>query len=128
VGARCPDCAPSRKLPQFEVGPGLTVIGAAVSIAVGAAIGVAWGLLLPDGLGFFSIFIGMFVGYLLAESVSRSVRGKSGPVVQSVAVVGAVIAYLVHNVVAGYPLLQMDFSSLLILGVAAISAIGRLRF
>jgi hypothetical protein len=128
VGARCPDCAPTRKLPQFEVGPRIAVIGALTAIGVGALAGVVWGFLLPDGFGFFSIFLGMALGYLMAEVVSRVVRGKSGPVVQGAGVAGVIVAYLVHNIVAGYPLFQLDYSSLLILAFAAIAVVGRLRF
>lgn len=128
VGARCPECAPQRKLPQFEVGPALAVIGAVVAIGVGALSGVAWGFLLPDGFGFFSIFLGMALGYVIAEPVSRAVRGKSGPVVQTVGVIGVFAAYLVHNLVAGYPLFQVDFGGLLILVAASATTVGRLRF
>jgi hypothetical protein len=70
----------------------------------------------------------MALGYMIAEPVSRTVRGKSGPVIQTVGVIGVVIAYLVHNLVAGYPLFQMDFSSILILIAGSSTAIGRLRF
>ena len=128
VGARCPDCAPQRKLPQFEVSPALAVIGAGVAIGIGALSGVVWGFLLPGGFGFFSIFLGMGLGYVIAESVSRATHGKSGPVVQGGGVLGVVAAYLVHNLVAGYPLLQVDFGGGLILVAACATVIGRLRF
>ncbi len=128
VGARCPDCAPQRKLPQFEVGPTQVLAGGGVALVIGVLAGVVWGFLLPDGFGFFSIFIGVALGYAIAEPVSRAAHGKSGPIIATIAVIGCIVAYLVHNVVAGYPLFQADFSSLLILGAAAATAIGRLRF
>jgi hypothetical protein len=87
-----------------------------------------WGLLLPDGFGFFSIFLGVALGYVIAEPVSRAAHGKSGPIIATLAVIGCFVAYLVHNIVAGYPLFQLDFSSLLILGFGAATAVGRLRF
>ena len=36
VGARCPDCAPRKRLPQFEVGPVYLARGGAAATAAGA--------------------------------------------------------------------------------------------
>lgn len=128
VGARCPDCAPQRKLPQFEISPGQAVIAVAVAAGVGAVVGAGWGLFFPNGFGFFSIFLGIGIGYLIAEPVSRSVRGKSGPVIQTAGAIGVVVAFLVHNLVAGNPLLELDFNSILIVIAGTATVVGRLRF
>ncbi len=129
VGARCPDCAPRRKLPQFEVGPVYALRGSLAAVVAGVVVGGLWGLLLPGGLGFFSIFLGMGVGYAVAESVSLATNRKSGPVIQTTAVAGIVIAYITRNVVADYPLIPVDdFSGLIVLIAAVATAIGRARF
>jgi hypothetical protein len=129
VGARCPDCAPRRKLPQLEIGPLYGARAAGAAIASGAAIGIAWGVLLPGGFGFFMIFLGMGIGWAVAESVSLATNRKSGPVLQTAAVVGVLIAYVVRNLVADYGLIPSDDLGGLIVLVAGIAvAIGRLRF
>jgi hypothetical protein len=129
VGARCPDCAPRRTLPQFEIGP--LVLGRAVFAAVvaGALLGGAWGLLLPGGFGFFMIFLGIGIGYGVGESVSWITNRKSGTALQVVAALGVVLAYLVRNLFADDSLVPTnDFGGLLALLAGVIMAISRLRF
>ena len=129
VGARCPDCAPRRTLPQFEIGP--LILGRAVlaSVIAGAVLGGLWGLLLPGGFGFFMIFLGIGLGYGVGESVSWITNRKSGTVLQVIAALGVVLAYLVRNVLADYDLVPTnDFGGLLALLAGVIMAISRLRF
>ena len=52
VGARCPTCAPRRKLPQLEVGPLWLGRGALAATAAGAALGAAWWAALGAATGF----------------------------------------------------------------------------
>jgi hypothetical protein len=128
VGARCPDCAPRRKLPQFEVGPVYALRGGLAGIVAGTVVGGLWGLLLPGGFGFFSIFLGIGIGSAVAESVGLATNRKSGPVIQATALLGIVIAYLTRNVVAGYPMVPVDdWSGLIVLIAAVATAIGRSR-
>jgi len=128
VGARCPECAPPRKLPQFEVGPGYVLRGALAGIVAGAIVGGLWGLLLPGGFGFFSIFLGIGVGSAVAESVGLATNRKAGPVIQAMAILGIMIAYLTRNVVAGYPIVPVDdLSGLIVLVAAIVTVIGRSR-
>lgn len=130
VGARCPDCAPRRKLPQFEVTPMFALRGLGGALASGAAAGAAWGWLIPYGFGFFSIFLGIGLGYVVAESTGRATsRKKSGPVLQAIAGTGVVLAWVVRNLVAeGSPVVLDDVGGLIALGVGVISAAGRMRF
>jgi hypothetical protein len=129
VGARCPDCAPRRKLPQLEVGPLWIARGALAAAVAGAAVGAAWGYLLPGGFGFFSILIGIGIGYAVASAVGWATNRKLGPPMQVVAVLGVVLAYLVRNVVAGYALVPIDdLSGLLALGAGVIFAFNQLRY
>lgn len=130
VGARCPDCAPRRKLPQFEVTPIFALRGLGGALAAGAASGAAWGYLVPNGFGFFSIFLGLGLGYVVAEATGLATsRKKSGPVLQIIAGLGVVLAWLVRNLVAeGTPFVFDDVGGMIALGVGLVSAAGRMRF
>jgi hypothetical protein len=128
VGARCPACAPARKLPQFEIGPLYIVRGAAAALAASAGLGAVWGLL--GSLFFFALLlVGALVGYLVAEAVSAATNRKSGTPLQVVATGGVVAAYLIRNLVAGNELLPADdllgYIAVIVGGVVAIS---RLRY
>jgi hypothetical protein len=129
VGARCPVCAPARKLPQFEISPLFALRGLAAALAAGAASGALWGYLAPGGWGFFTIFIGIGIGYAVAEPVSWATNRKSGPVLQAAAVAGVVLAYFVRTAVAGFGLLpDGDFFALMALAIAGLIAVNRLRY
>jgi hypothetical protein len=128
VGARCPACAPARKLPQFEIGPLYLLRGAAAALAAGAGLGAVWGLL--GGLFFFALLlVGALVGYLIAEAVSAATNRKSGTPLQVVAAGGVVAAYLIRNLVAGNELLPADdlFGYIAVI-VGGVVAISRLRY
>lgn len=129
VGARCPTCAPARKLPQFEVGPLYFLRGAAAALAAGASLGAVWGILLPGGIGFFGLLLAALLGYLIAEAVSAATNRKSGTPLQVVAAGGVIAAYLIHNLVAGSELLPTDdlFGYVAVI-VAGAVAISRLRY
>lgn len=130
VGARCPTCAPARKLPQFEIGPLYLLRGAAAALAAGAGLGAVWGILLPGSLFFFALLlIGALVGYLIAEAVSAATNRKSGTPLQIAAVAGVIAAYLVRNLVIGNELLPTDdlFGYIAVI-VAGAVAISRLRY
>src|SRR5213594_4188187 len=77
VGARCPDCAPRRKLPQFEIGPLYLLRGVLAAAAAGAVCGGLWGILLPDVAGFFEIIIGLGAGYAVGEATSLATNRKA---------------------------------------------------
>lgn len=128
VGARCPACAPRRKLPQFELGPVWISRALGAALVSGAAAGAAWGLVAPDFGGIFAIFIGIGVGYVIGESTSVATNRKVGPVLQSISILGVVVAYLVRGLVWGDILPPDDLWGYVTAVVAGISAIGRLRF
>jgi urea transporter len=128
VGARCPDCAPRRKLPQFEIGPIWAARGLAAAVAAGAVLGAAWGLLLPGAFGFFIVFVGIGLGYGVAEPVSLATNRKIGTVLGVIAAAGVVLAYLVRNVVDGAALLRTDdLYGYIAVGVGVVVAFNRLR-
>jgi len=129
VGARCPACAPARKLPQFEVGPLYLLRGAAAALAAGAVLGAVWGVLLPGRIGFFGLLLAAFLGYLIAEAVGTATKRKSGTPLQVVAASGVIAAYLIRNLVTGDELLPADdlFGYIAVI-VAGAVAISRLRY
>jgi hypothetical protein len=129
VGARCPDCAPRRKLPQVEVGPLFALRAAAAAAFAGAIIGAAWGLLLPGGFGFFTIFLGVGIGWVVVTAITLATNKKLGPVMQTIAILGVLLAYLVRNVTAGYALIPTDdLGGLLALAAGVIFAFNQLRY
>lgn len=129
VGGRCPDCAPRRRLPQFEVGPLYLLRGAAAALVAGAALGLAWGLLLPGGYGFFGLFIGAGVGFGVGETVSLATNRKSGPALQVTAVLGVLLAYIIRNLLSVETVLPAgDLYGYITVAVGMIVATGRLRF
>ncbi len=129
VGARCPTCAPARKLPQFEVGPVYLLRAAGAALAVGVGLGAVWGALLPRRVTFFELFLAAFIGYLIAAAVSAATNRKSGPPLQVIGAGGAIAAYLVRNLVIGDALLPTDdlFGYIAVI-VAGAVAISRLRY
>ncbi len=129
VGARCPACAPRRKLPQFEVGPLYLVRGGAAGAISAAILGALWGVLFGDLLGLFSIFLGIGLGYGVAEPVSWAANRKSGPALQAVAATAVVLAFLMRNLVAGIALIPAgDLFGYVALIVAIVVAVNRLRY
>ncbi len=129
VGARCPTCAPARKLPQFEVGPVYLLRGAGAALAVGVGLGAIWGVLIPGRFGIFGLLLAAFIGYLIAQAVSAATNRKSGPLLQVIGAGGAIAAYLVRNLVIGDALLPTDdlFGYIAVI-VAGAVAISRLRY
>jgi hypothetical protein len=127
VGARCPDCAPRRKMPQYEIGPLYLLRGLAAALVAGAVLGTVWGLLIYD-LGFFMIFAGIGLGYGIAEPVSWATNRKSGTALQVIAALGVFLTYFVRNVAGGAPLLPSnDLFGYLVVVIAAVVAVNRLR-
>ena len=129
VGARCPTCAPARKLPQFEIGPLYVLRGLAAALAAGAALGALWGFLLQDTLGLITIFLGIGLGYGVAEAVSLATNRKSGQPLQVVAALGVVLAYVTRNLVAGDAILPTNdlFGYVAVIVGVAVAA-SRLRY
>ncbi|MEX0800415.1 MAG: B-box zinc finger protein [Dehalococcoidia bacterium] len=129
VGARCPSCAPTRLLPQFEVGPLQAMRGGAAALAVGAALGAAWGFILPGEVGLYGMFIAAFIGYAIAQAVSSATNGKAGRLLATLGATGVVVAYLVHNIVGGDEILPTtDLFGYIAVVIGGAVVIGRLRY
>ena len=103
VGARCPACVPRQRPVGLEVGTRYLAQGLGAAAGAGAALGAIWGLLLPPtgvgGFGFFGLILAAFIGYLIAQTVSRAANRRTSTTIQLIAVLGVFIAYLVRNLV-----------------------------
>lgn len=129
VGGRCPDCAPRRKLPQVEISPTMLIRGVAAAVVSGAVIGALWGYLLPGGFGFFSIFLGMGIGWAVSEPVSLATNRKAGTLLQIAAALGVVLAYVVRNLVdTGDIIARNDVGGYLAVVAGILVAVNRLRW
>jgi len=129
VGARCPDCAPRRRLPQFEVGPLYLLRGAGAAVAAGGSLGLAWGLILPGQYGLLGILIGAGLGYGIGESVSLATNRKLAPALQVLAICGVVLAYFIRNLIwANALIVTDDLYGFIVVATAMFVAAGRLRF
>lgn len=128
VGARCPTCAPTRKLPQFEVGPIWLLRGAAAALLAGAALGTVWYILLSERLGFFSLLIAFAIGYAVAEAVSLATNRKAGPPLQVTAACGVAVAYVTRNLLLDVSVVPTgDLWGYIVVVVGIIVASNRLR-
>jgi hypothetical protein len=131
VGARCRDCAGLKRLPTFDVRPVFLLRGIAAAVAVGAAAGGAWFLLVGRGRGGFaylSLFLALAIGYAIGEAVSWATNRKRGAALQGVAAGGVVVAYFVHNLLGGSGLIAAnDVYGYVTVGLGIVVAIGRLR-
>lgn len=129
VGGRCPDCAPRRKLPQFELGPLFLLRGAGAALVAGAALGAAWGLLLPGDYGIFTVILGAGIGYGVGETVSLATNRKLAPALQIMAAGGVILAFVIRNLFwAGAILVVDDLFGYIAVVIGVIVAMGRLRF
>ena len=131
VGVRCRDCAQVRRIPTYQVSPAYLLRGIGAAGAMGAAIGGLWALLLPQATrtyGFYVLFLALGIGYAIGESVSWATNRKRGPTLQGIAAAGVILAYLVHNLVAGLDIIpRNDLYGYVLTGIAVVIAIGRLR-
>ncbi len=128
VGARCPSCAPRRRLPQYEISPLYVLRAVAASAIAGAVIGAAWGLILGGLLGFFALFLGISLGYGVAEPVSWATNRKSGPLLAGVAAAGVLLAFAVRNLIAADSILPSgDLFAYLAVVIGVVVAVNRLR-
>lgn len=129
VGARCRDCAGVRRLPTYNVTPLMMLRALGAGFAAAAGIGGVWGYLLSatGTYGFFVIFIGLGIGWLISEAISAATNRRMGPPLAAVAVVSTVLTYLIRNVVLGVDLIpQNDFWGYVVTAIAAFFAARRL--
>jgi hypothetical protein len=101
------------------------------SLAAGALVGAVWAGLLGRNVGvagFFIFFLAVGIGYAVGEAVSWATNRKRGPVLQGIAVLGVVEAYLIRNLLEGAAVIPSnDLWGYILVAVAVIVAAGRLR-
>jgi hypothetical protein len=131
VGARCPDCARPSRLPTYQIPFGYLIRGAVAAAATGAAIGALWAVMLSrrsGAYGFLILFLGIGIGYGIGEAVSWATNRKRGMILQGMAALGVVLAYVVRNLIEGFgPVPQDDVYGYVLVGLAIVVAMGRLR-
>jgi hypothetical protein len=112
-----------------DVSPVFLLRGLAAALGGGVAVGAAWGYALGGGFfGLFIIFVAFGVGWAIGELISIATNRKRGTALQACAVLGVIVAYLVHNLVAGDPLLlRGDLWGYLATALAAVIAIERVK-
>lgn len=138
AGTRCRDCAAIRSSPLFQV----SVDRLAIGIAVGLAVGLAGGYLLAaaTAFGFFLLWIGLFYGGAVGESILRAIYRKRGTKVEVAAglctLAGALGGLAIYFASKGMSIsfdLFMNFLTnhvfyAFAIGVAVFSAVSRTRF
>ncbi len=95
VGARCPDCAKTTKLPTFRLSPKYYLIAAGTALGMAIATGLVWGLLrgfLP--YIYVNLIVAGGVGYAVGEVVSRAVNRKRGKWLALIGGVAIPLSYL----------------------------------
>ncbi len=74
------------------------------------------------------IFLGIGIGYVIAEAVGSATNRRSGTLLQVIGALGVVLAYFVRNLVAGNGFVPTnDLGGLLVLLVGIVMVINRLR-
>ncbi len=130
VGARCKACANLRRPPMYEISGAVLARALAIALIAGPMFGILWGLILPVGFGFgiFGLFLGFLLGtplgYGFADLLGRVTNHKRGPVMQSIAVGGVALAWLMHALVGGVP---GELFGVILAVAASMAAVGRLR-
>lgn len=123
VGPRCPDCAGLKRLPTYQLAPRHYLIASGAGLAVAIATGFVWAFI--PFAGYFSILIGLGIGYAIGEVISRAVNRKRGRGLQAIGGVCVVMSYVISNLFHMY--LFFSLSGLLALALGIIIAIIRLR-
>lgn len=133
-GTRCKPCANLRRPPMYEIGFQHYLRSSAIAIALAIPLGAMGAVVLPFGsMGFFGILIGFFagsiIGSLLASAIIWGTKGKRGPMMQTVAIVGVGIILSTRFVLTGLPfeLLYIDLIGWITGTMAACVAYQKLR-
>jgi hypothetical protein len=95
VGARCPDCAKTTRLPTFRLSSKHYLIAAGTALGMAIATGLVWGMLrgvLP--YIFVNLIVAGGVGFAVGEVVSRAVNRKRGKWLALIGGVAIPLSYL----------------------------------
>jgi len=101
VGARCPNCAATKRLPVYTI-PAMSYARAvAAGFVTASALGAVWPFI-PYG-GFLWLLIAMGIGYAIGEVVSLSVNRKRGIGLQVIAGSSMMLSYIVRSLIYAQP-------------------------
>ena len=128
VGARCPECAHVTRIPTLDVSPVFFARGMTAALISGLLVGGFWYLVAGNlGFGlFFAAFIGLGVGYAISEAVGLATNRKRGTALQLCAVLGVLLAVLIHVALGSNHAIFLD--DLIVAGVGGFFAASRLKF
>lgn len=142
VGQLCPACAKVRRPINYQVTAGHLALAGGITL-IYSAIFTTLGLLLLGGSGMFSFIIAFFLGPALGEllvrlldRLTRAKRGRSLQVTVGVAyglgvlllVVGlASVGGMLSLIVVGMLLFSLPLGLYLLIGMAMVTAVARLR-
>ncbi|MQF48488.1 hypothetical protein FIM08_01075 [SAR202 cluster bacterium AC-647-N09_OGT_505m] len=130
MGARCPDCAQTRRLPTIELDASTYARAVGSGVVLAGITGVVWGLIFFDlfRLPFLPWVTAIGIGYLIGEGISTSVNRKRGRHLQYIAGAGMGLSYLIAGLVSQgafvYGFQSLFF--LMVLGIGVFVAAGRL--
>jgi len=133
VGARCTTCAAVRRIPTYNMSSDILLRGAGSALGAGLVIGIGWWVFNPITAFFYGVVAGLAFGYAIGEIVSIGTNRRAGPPLQTVAVGGVVLAYVVRTALLlavggwGFRDLRVDLVGLIAVTLAAFVAAGRLR-
>lgn len=119
VGARCPDCAKSVKLPTYHLSARYYLIAAGAALATAIVTGLVWGVLrefLP--YIYVNLILAGGVGYAVSEVVGRSVNRKRGNWLALIGAVAITLSYLSSILFNTLFQFDADFHTLDILAIA----------
>jgi hypothetical protein len=130
VGARCPDCAKTTKLPTFQLSARHYLIAAGTALGLAIAVGFIWGMLrsfLP--FIFLDLLLAAGVGFVIGELVGRAVNRKRGKWLALIGALAIPVAYLAS--IPGNMLFKYDavfhFLNILAIAIGIFVAVIRLR-
>ncbi len=136
VGARCRECAQSRRSPIYTVSLGYYLRAVGVALGMAVVTGFVWSLLrLFFFFSIFNIALAAGIGYAIGEVISRSVNRKRGRGLQIIAGIAVFLSLVARNsfaygsVVSGlvYSFSLFDLFGLIALGLGIFMAVTRLR-
>jgi hypothetical protein len=130
VGARCPDCAQTTKLPTFQLSTRHYLIASGTALGLAIVMGFVWGALrafLP--FIWLDLLLAAGVGFVISELVGRAVNRKRGPWLALIGALAIAVAYLAS--IPGNMLFKYDavfhFLDILAIAIGIFVAVIRLR-
>lgn len=111
VGARCGDCAQVMRAPVYTHTGTHYLRAMAAALFGGIGMGVIWALILRlFTVGFFSLLVGVALGYVFTKLVELATGGKRGPLMAIFAIAGIGIAWSLMSIITALVLDDLRFA------------------